>query len=152
MSLSLDGNMALGTGSITWPSSNLRSVPVLSSAHRLVPGHSKAESAFGLLSYRAGSRWTLVLQGELDIATVADFEQHLTDAELTRPNEVVLDLRDLDFLDCSGLHSFVSAEKRLRSAGGKLLLVPGSTQIQRLFEVTYVDSFFEYVEPHGIWS
>jgi len=150
MSLSLDGNMAPGTDSITWLSSNLRSVPVVSTSQRPAPGRSTAESSFGVLSYRAGNRWTLVLQGDLDIATVADFEQYLTDAELARPNEVVLDLRNLDFLDCSGLHSFVSAEKRLRSAGGRLLMVPGSAQIQRLFEVTYVDSFFEYVEPQEI--
>lgn len=90
-------------------------------------------------------RATVTLAGELDIATVAKFERGLTEAEQMSPT-VVLDLRGLDFIDCAGLHSFITARNRIGESGGRLLFVQGSRAVQRLFSLTKVHTFFEYVE------
>ena len=93
-------------------------------------------------------RATVTLTGELDIATVARFERGLTEAERMSPT-VVLDLRGLDFIDCAGLHSFIAARKRIADSGGRLLFVQGSRAVQRLFYLTQVHAFFEYVESEA---
>lgn len=90
-------------------------------------------------------RATIALTGELDIATVEKFERGLTEAEQMSPT-VVLDLRGLDFIDCAGLHSFISARKRIAASGGRLLFIQGSRAVQRLFTLTKVHTLFEYVE------
>lgn len=89
-------------------------------------------------------RATVTLTGELDIATVGKFERSLTEAEQMSAT-VVLDLRGLEFIDCAGLHSFISARKRITASGGRLLFVQGPRAVQRLFSLTEVHTLFEYV-------
>lgn len=73
--------------------------------------------------------------GELDIAGQARFTQVLSHAGRAA-RLVVLDLRELTFMDCSGLQVIVEASARARGAGWRLLLIRGPAQIHRLFTLT----------------
>jgi anti-anti-sigma factor len=77
----------------------------------------------------------LALRGELDLATVPLLEDALQSAEHSH-ELVVVDLRDLTFLDSTGLHVLISAEQRARRSGGRLVLVQGPPQVRRLLELT----------------
>lgn len=79
---------------------------------------------------------TLVLQGELDMATLPVFESLLRDVEQASPPAIILDLRQLRFLDCTGLRSFLNAQERIAESGSTLHIVPGPASVQRLFELT----------------
>ena len=46
---------------------------------------------------------------------------------------VVLDLRELTFMDCTGIHVGVAANNRGRQAGAHLVLVRGPSHVDRLF-------------------
>jgi len=70
--------------------------------------------------------------GELDLATAGLLEQTLRRAE-GRALLVVLDLRELTFMDSAGLHVIVNASVRARQAGCRLVLVRGPSQVDRLF-------------------
>jgi anti-anti-sigma factor len=48
---------------------------------------------------------------------------------------VVLDLRELIFMDCTGIHVVVAASNRARQAGAHLVLVRRPSQVDRLFAV-----------------
>lgn len=100
---------------------------------------------FSTTVFNDGSQAVVVLRGELDMATVGEFEQALSEVEQS-VKSVVLDLKNLSFVDCSGLHSFISAQKRITAAGGRLAFTRGPLQIERLFTLTQVSSFFEFVE------
>ena len=78
--------------------------------------------------------WVHVV-GELDIATtpVLAFTLHESQqlAHLT-----VLDLREVTFLDCAGVHTIVNASLRARKDGRRLVLVRGRPDIYRIFTLT----------------
>ena len=94
------------------------------------------------VSTDAGVR-TVAVSGELDIDTMAELSEALAiDAEL---DTTVVDLRGLTFIDSSGVSGVLTAARRLRDAGGRLVCVPGSVQIQRVFELTGVDTVLEWV-------
>ncbi len=103
------------------------------------------EMNFQVSTVRGSITTVLVLTGELDLATVREFESALVEAE-KEPLSIILDLSGLMFLDCSGLHSFVAAAQRINKAGGELKLVAGPAHIQRLFALTRVDTLFDFVE------
>jgi anti-anti-sigma factor len=87
----------------------------------------------------------LSLVGELDLATVSRLEAQLRNDE--RPGRVIVaDLRELRFIDSSGLQALVRADQRLRQDGGRLAIVAGSLQVQRVFELTGIDRLLEIVE------
>jgi anti-sigma B factor antagonist len=73
--------------------------------------------------------------GELDLATAPALDETLQQAQL-QARLVVLDLRELDFMDSSGAHTIVSASLRARLNGGRLVVVRGRPHIDRVFVLT----------------
>src|SRR4051812_42315810 len=87
----------------------------------------------------------LALRGELDLAHAYSFDAELRRVEDAVPPCIVLDLRDLTFMDSCGLGRVVAARRRARRAGRRLILVRGGRAVQRLLEMTGVDEAFEIV-------
>ena len=87
----------------------------------------------------------IALRGELDLARAYTFDEELRRVEDSRPTVVVLDLRDLSFLDSCGLARLLAARRRARRNGHRLLLVRGPAPVQRLFALSAVDEAFEMV-------
>jgi anti-sigma B factor antagonist len=80
--------------------------------------------------------------GELDIATVSQLERTLHERQ-SLPKLVVLDLRELAFIDSSGLHAIVRASVRARQAGRRLAVLRGPPHVDRLFTLTGVSDELE---------
>lgn len=65
-------------------------------------------------------------------------------AQLEKASEVVLiDLKDVTFIDSSGLGALVSALKMVRTKGSKLFICSINDQIRMLFELTSMDRVFK---------
>ena len=78
-----------------------------------------------------GAAWVHVA-GDLDIATAPQLDRTLREAEL-QTRLVVLDLREVPFMDCSGVHTIVDASVRAREVGRRLLLLRGPPDVDRMF-------------------
>jgi anti-sigma B factor antagonist len=89
----------------------------------------------------SGVAWVHVA-GELDLLTAPQLTQTLREAQLYA-HMVVLDLRDLAFMDCSGVHVVLAAAADARRVGDRLALTRGHAHIDHLFEITRV---YEEVE------
>lgn len=76
------------------------------------------------------------LSGELDLTTVPILEDHLAQFEGARVTAIVLDLRELTFLDRSAMQVFLAARERAIKNGHRLILVGASPGTRRLFELT----------------
>ena len=87
----------------------------------------------------------LTLGGELDLATVPVLQERL-DHAVRGKSAVVIDLSRLRFIDSSGLHLLVRAERQLRDSGVQLMLVRGPRAVHRVFALTSLDSRFEFCE------
>lgn len=87
----------------------------------------------------------IALRGELDLAHAYTFDDELRNVESAQPSCVILDLRELTFLDSCGLARLLAARRRARRLGHRLLLVRGPKAIQRLFALAAVDEAFEMV-------
>jgi len=61
------------------------------------------------------------LAGELDITTAPELERTLRESQRLA-HLTVLDLRELAFLDCAGVHTIVNASLGARKAGRRLVI------------------------------
>src|SRR4051812_3358608 len=82
----------------------------------------------------------VLVSGELDIQTAPQLEsaleQLLSDGHLRR---LVLDLREVDFLGCSGV-GIVALLKTLSERGGvDIAIVRGNPRVQRVFAIAGLD-------------
>jgi anti-sigma B factor antagonist len=73
--------------------------------------------------------------GELDIATTPQLDRALREAQ-SQVRLVVLDLREVAFIDTSGVHAIVDASSRSRQIGDRLLLLSGTPGVDRVFTLT----------------
>ena len=94
-----------------------------------------------------GALAIVVLHGELDLPATAALEPELERlADEPGIDVVALDLRRLDFLDSSGLRAVVLAAARLTENERRLVLVRGSSPVQRVFELTHMTERLEFVD------
>jgi anti-anti-sigma factor len=94
---------------------------------------------------REGSAAVIAISGELDLASGPRLEEQLTALD-SGVRLVVVDLRNLEFMDSTGLSIIVRAHQRLAEQECELSLVRGSPQVQRLLDLTGVAERVRLVE------
>jgi anti-anti-sigma factor len=86
------------------------------------------------------------LEGDVDIASADEIEARIRSAEAEEPSVILIDLRQVSFLDSSGLRLIQRAAVRDDAAGRRLVLVRGPERVQRVFELTNLLSRLEFVD------
>jgi anti-anti-sigma factor len=97
-------------------------------------------------SHRSDGMVRLALAGEFDLSNAAEVEEALKEIESERPALLVLDLRELTFMDSTGLRVMVSADARARDDSRRLAVVQGPESVHRVFRITGLDDHLEMVE------
>lgn len=88
---------------------------------------------------RAENHATVIsVSGELDLASSPVLEEELDRVADSHTEVVIVDLRELEFMDSTGLSVLVRAHQRAEEQGRRLGLVNGSQQVQRLLTLTGV--------------
>ncbi|MGI8713473.1 MAG: STAS domain-containing protein [Solirubrobacteraceae bacterium] len=91
---------------------------------------------------RDGDELTLSLRGELDLASAPALERALQGpADGTQPR-LIVDLSGLQFMDSSGLHVLLRANRASRATGVGLELRGATRQIAQLLELTGTAELF----------
>jgi anti-anti-sigma factor len=85
------------------------------------------------------------VSGELDIATTPQLESMLREPRL-QARVVVLDLRQVEFIDASGVHAIVNASIGARRVGNRLVLLRGGPDVDRVFALTGSSGDIEIVD------
>ena len=89
----------------------------------------------------------VALSGELDMSTAASVEERLMELEQGASLEgVVLDLRDVRFIDSTGLSLLINADRRARRAGWRVTIVSGSGAPRRILDTTGLKARLDIVE------
>jgi anti-sigma B factor antagonist len=86
-----------------------------------------------------GRSTVITVSGELDLASSAALEDELGRVSASGVERVVIDLRELEFMDSTGLSTLVKAHQRAEQAGQEFGLVRGPQQVQRLLSLTGVE-------------
>jgi anti-anti-sigma factor len=106
--------------------------------------------SFDLRVVRNGRSTRIAPCGELDIATTPELEQALADAAADEVTEIVLDLRELTFMDSSGLRTLAEANTRADESGVALSIWRGPRQIERVLEISGLGELLPLVDaPPG---
>lgn len=75
------------------------------------------------------------VSGDLDLATSGQLVAVLREA-FGCAGLVLLDVREVSFVDSTGLHAILDAAARARAEGGRLIVSGASPQVDRLFDIT----------------
>jgi stage II sporulation protein AA (anti-sigma F factor antagonist) len=84
------------------------------------------------------------MNGELDVGVAGDVAsvEELLDAGF---GHVVMDIRELTFMDSAGVHMLISARQSAERRRSAVSLVRGPRNVQRILELTAADSLLSCV-------
>jgi anti-sigma B factor antagonist len=91
--------------------------------------------------------YTLVLTGELDLASAPVLETATARLCANGASEIVFDLGGLAFIDSTGLRTILSCISLCEEHLCNLWLIPGKRAIQRLFELAGLLDRLPFREP-----
>lgn len=89
----------------------------------------ETEITQGILCIKAG--------GELDMAVANSFRQQVENImNQVMAQDIVLNLKDVAFIDSSGLGVILGRYKRVAASGGKMVIVSPQPQVRRILELS----------------
>jgi anti-anti-sigma factor len=83
---------------------------------------------------REGDAAVVSARGDIDLSTLAKATAAL-DGARAGARSVVLDLREVGFMDTSGLRLIIEEQRRAAATRYRFAVIPGPRRIQRLFEI-----------------
>jgi anti-anti-sigma factor len=99
-----------------------------------------------------GMPYVVEIDGDIDLATVADLEQPVISAIEQGRRPVILDLSECPFMDSSGIRLLLRAHRLLKPDGnghGRLLAVIARHNVARVLRLTAVDKVIPVVASRG---
>jgi len=87
----------------------------------------------------------LAVAGELDMASAPLLLREIERLELDRPHTLAVDLRDVTFMDVSGLRVLLEAAQRARSRQAAFVIFNPRSCASRVFGLTAVDQELKIV-------
>ena len=103
-------------------------------------------SDFSVEQHTQGGALVVAVSGELDLRTSPGLEERLTRAFDAGAELVILDLRQIEFMDSTGLRVVLSAHRRAHDTGRRFALVRGAGQVERVLTVTGVRDLLTVVD------
>lgn len=100
---------------------------------------------FGIETTTIGAAAVVSLHGELDVLVAPAVEERIRLALATQPAALALDLRDLSFMDSTGVHALIATERHCRGLGIRFLLVRGSEAVDHLLALCGLEGRFEMI-------
>jgi anti-sigma B factor antagonist len=93
-----------------------------------------------------GRASVIAVSGELDLASSGALDDELARIATSGVTQIVVDLRELEFMDSTGLSTLVTAHQRAEDAGQQFGLVRGPQQVQRLLSLTGVEDRLRFAD------
>lgn len=104
------------------------------------------KEGLAIRSERDGASHLIEVFGELDIATAPRLDEELYRIEAEDAEQVLLDLRGLDFIDSAGVRVLMAASTRFRSGSIRLHMFRGSPEIERVLRILGLDTHMPFLD------
>ena len=111
----------------------------------------QAPDLLEIVTRKQGTTITIELAGEWDLGGAPAARQAIAGALTGRPECVVFDLSRLAFIDSSGVHATVELAQRSTAQNIRLVIIPGPSAVQRVFEITGLTEQLPFIDqqpPH----
>ena len=87
----------------------------------------------------------LKLKGDLDVYSEDEFKDFIEDELKDEDLDLVIDIKDLDYLDSTGLGMFMKIYKMNKEKGKRVKIINPKENILKLFKITDLTDIFEMV-------
>jgi anti-sigma B factor antagonist len=83
------------------------------------------------------------INGDIDLDSSPDIRKAFDELATARQQKIVISLKDVSYIDSSGLATLVEMLKKSKSYGGRLKLSNLADRVKGLFEITKLEKIFQ---------
>ena len=87
-----------------------------------------------------------VPSGEVDLQRSPDMHRELQQVCARKPQKLVVDLREVTYMDSSGVSTLVEVFRSMHAYGGALVLLAPTDRVRSMLEIAKLDQFFTILE------
>jgi len=91
---------------------------------------------------REGEAAVVALQGEVTVFSSPALRDRLREVMEEGPGRIVLDLSGVQYVDSSGVATFVETLRQMRGRGGDMMLAGASQRVRGVIEIARLDTLF----------
>ncbi|MBN1513933.1 MAG: STAS domain-containing protein [Phycisphaerae bacterium] len=95
---------------------------------------------------QVGSTTVVVPSGEVDLQRSPELYREMMAICRTRPPRLVVDLRQVSYMDSSGVSTLVEVFRSVNAYGGVLVLLAPTERVRAMFQIAKLDQFFTIVD------
>jgi anti-sigma B factor antagonist len=101
---------------------------------------------FDLRSETRDENVLVTIRGDFDLQVAAGATEALTELESRAPGSLVIDLRDVSFMDSSGMGVIAGAHARATAAGRRFAVIAPPAGVRHAFEISGLEEVVTIVE------
>ena len=88
------------------------------------------------------NRWDVILAGEVDISNAPQLRAELKAMLEEKTAPVTMDIKDLSYIDSTGLGVIIGAYGRMKEQGVPMKMVNPAKNVEKLLKITSLDRIF----------
>lgn len=90
-----------------------------------------------------GDVQVIELEGELDFHSSPELRSKLGELTAKQTPKILIDLKKIDYMDSSGIATFVEAFQKTKRYNGRLILADLTATVRGVFEIAKLENIFE---------
>ena len=96
-----------------------------------------------------GEHKVISVSGEVDLYNVSELKKALFSVTDGTYSSVVVDLKDVNYMDSSGIGALVAGQKKMRAHNGKFSLINIHDDVLNILKLATLDRFFTIYEDEN---
>jgi anti-sigma B factor antagonist len=93
-----------------------------------------------------GAATIAVPTGEIDLQRSPALYEEFMAICAKSPERLIIDLREVGYMDSSGVSTLVEVFRKVRDYGGQLVLLAPGERVRSMFEIAKLDQFFSIAD------
>jgi anti-anti-sigma factor len=108
--------------------------------------HSLREDSMEIEVKDLGEHKVIAVSGEIDLYNVSDLKKVLFSVTDGSYPSVVVDMKNVNYMDSSGIGALVAGQKKMKAHNGKFSLLNIHEDVLNILKLATLDKFFTIVE------
>jgi anti-sigma B factor antagonist len=93
-----------------------------------------------------GEHKVIQVGGEVDLYNVSELKRALFSITDGRYRSVIVDMKNINYMDSSGIGAMVAGQKKMRAHNGKFALMSPTEDVLNILKLATLDKFFRIYE------